>query len=761
MVPKIDYEDLFKQKLTSGINLFTGAGFSVLPDTDNNKLPDSQQLCKEINKSFQIDFSYSDDLESLSTIVEATAFQRYQTFLRKQFTIKKYNSLYNSINKINIKSYITTNIDNIIESVIDNSKKYYLRSITQYGSTMTAPYEIEYLPLHGSVSDLESHLYFGKFDLAMVDDYNKDLFDLAFTYLEKYPTLFCGYGFHDSGVNKIVSRILKKQKKDIWVQCRTEGPMSALYRALGCHIIIGDTDELLTWIDDNITTTLSPDTMYNKGLEIYKLPTINKVTAIPREEYYTNSSTNWYNIISDHAYSRLIIPMIENLCIKYKNIIMDGISFSGKTTLLMQLALKIDSPIKLYLNELTPNLSKFLINNIGNKNKAYIFIDECANDMEAYSIIAKASNIYTITTTETFAFESSKHKLEHIKYKKIDLDEINSTEAQSIYEKIPIKVRTNNFNYKEVLEEKFGMFEMMSKNVTNFLSEDKVKRILQNAYQKNHKIFEVVAITTYLSYNKSLASLDIFLSYFDEHYKIVCEYINQANKLLADTIVIEDGKNNTFYSLRSHLFAKYSNDILTTLYRNNYKEIIYRFITQVNPFKIHRYDVFKRSAYDASFFYKLYGNEANDIYDYLFNYDNNAYTLQQWALYKSKNNDFIGAFDSIDNAKTMEPRNFSIQNTHAIILFEANKTLTTVDAHKELTRAMDILSQCYKSDKRKIYHAQKYADFALFLATNLSDYNYIEHAKEWIENIITNDESRSPWTLSLQKRLKQIKISLL
>lgn len=760
MALKIEYEELFKQKLTNGINLFTGAGFSVLPDTENVKLPDSQQLCEEIYKSFKIDFSYGNDLESLSTIVEATASQRYQAFLRKRFTVKKYNDLYNSINKINIKSYITTNIDNIIESAIDNSKKYYLRSITQYGSTMTAPNEIEYLPLHGNVTDLESHLYFGKFDLALVDEYNKDLFDLGFTYLEKYPTLFCGYGFHDSGVTKIVSRILKKHKKDIWIQCRTEGSMSELYKALGCHIIVGDTEDLLKWIDSNIITSYNDETINNTALEKFKLPTLNKVTSIPREEYYSNSSTNWYNIISDHAYSRSIISEIENESIKNKNIIIDGISFSGKTTLLMQLALKIDSPIKLYINELTPSLSKFLINNIGAKNKAYIFIDGCENDMEAYAILARESNIFTISTAETFAFESSKHIITTIKYKKIDMEELSSIEAQAIYEKIPTKIRKDSFVYKTNSEEKFGIFEMMSNNVVNLLSEDKVKRILQSAYQKSYKIFEIVAITTYLCHNKSLASLDIFLSYFDEYYEDVFDYINQANMLLADTIEIESGMNNSFYSLRSHLFTEYSNNILTTQYKKDYKKILNRLITQVSSLKIHRYDVFKRSAYDASFFYKLYGNEANDIYKYLFDYDNNAYTLQQWALYKSKNKDYKGAFGSIDEALTMAPNNFSIQNTHAIILFEANKNLDTIDAHNELNRAMDILSKCYKSDKRKIYHAQKYAEFAIYLANHYTNYKYIEPAIGWIDNIIKKDDSKTSWTLSLQSKLKQIKSNI-
>ena len=62
---QIDQEAMFKEALISGINLFTGAGFSKLPDANGKTLPDAAELCGEICEKFSISAAYSNDLERL------------------------------------------------------------------------------------------------------------------------------------------------------------------------------------------------------------------------------------------------------------------------------------------------------------------------------------------------------------------------------------------------------------------------------------------------------------------------------------------------------------------------------------------------------------------------------------------------------------------------------------------------------------------------------------------------------------------------
>lgn len=187
---KIELENLFVQKLKDGINLFTGAGFSTLQSPNGEKLPTGKELCCELKKKYSLADIPED--QELSYVSEFCPEQEYQEYLRERFKVKSYNPLYNVLNKINLKSYITTNIDNIVRLVMDASTSYYLKSIQEYGASMHGANELPYIPLHGDISDLNSKLFFGKFDLSVVDKRNKDLFDQMFGLLAKQPILFWG-----------------------------------------------------------------------------------------------------------------------------------------------------------------------------------------------------------------------------------------------------------------------------------------------------------------------------------------------------------------------------------------------------------------------------------------------------------------------------------------------------------------------------------------------------------------------------------------
>ena len=131
----IDNRYIFFENLKRGINLFTGAGFSKLESPEGEKFPDASELCDEICRSFSISTAYSNDLERISSILKRNCKYEFQKFLRERFTVRSYNKLYDALNFVNITSYITTNIDNIFQSVIDNSTKYYLNCVSYYGAT--------------------------------------------------------------------------------------------------------------------------------------------------------------------------------------------------------------------------------------------------------------------------------------------------------------------------------------------------------------------------------------------------------------------------------------------------------------------------------------------------------------------------------------------------------------------------------------------------------------------------------------------------
>ena len=53
MAVQIEDEEVFKSALKHGINLFTGDGFSALPDDNGNKLPLGLEYCRGTEESIQ------------------------------------------------------------------------------------------------------------------------------------------------------------------------------------------------------------------------------------------------------------------------------------------------------------------------------------------------------------------------------------------------------------------------------------------------------------------------------------------------------------------------------------------------------------------------------------------------------------------------------------------------------------------------------------------------------------------------------------
>lgn len=760
---KVEREDLFVEKLMTGVNLFTGAGFSGLPDDDGNSLPTADELCPELCRNFNLSYeTFGNDLEALCALVDN---DELQDFLRKKFTVKKINSRYLLLNRINMLSYITTNIDNIIHLAIESGTRYYLKSLTYYGATRKDQTEICYIPLHGEVINKENKLFFGKFDLATVDQANSDLFQEATLKLRKAPVLFWGYGFHDSGVLKTVQKLLSYGPQDIWIQCMPENiKQITLFRNLGCNIIQGNTMELFDWIEEKIVNiyddTAQIQIKENQNLKKFFIPSINQVPAVPAKDFYIKGITQWYSVLAKQAIELDVVNDLYNKHLSNKNVILIGTDFSGKTTALMQLALKINSPNKLFVNDLTEEKSRYILNNLNNA-QTVIFIDDCEKNLIAYKILAEAENISTIGTATDYTFEASKHLLGNLPIFLFFVDDFTQDQARRFYNSIDKTIRRSVFQYKDKENEKFSILEMMLKNIENSLGEDRVKQLLKKILQRNVKAFETVALAGYLSSNNSSLSTDILFSYFDcKSYEETKKYVNEANGLLRELDVAVDScdDDQDYYDIRSKLFLYHIKRILseTKSLRNAYSDMIRKFLNKVSIYKIYQYQLFRRSAYDAKLYYTLFKNEANNIYSDLYEYDPNPYILQQWALCRAYLKQFKEAFADIDKALRQKPNNFSIQNTSAIILFEANRDEKNETGKKKRNEAMKILERCYNNDKRQAYHANRFAEFAIDIYEMDKDDQYIQQARIWIDEIISRDGVISRYTKKYDRRLTEI-----
>lgn len=733
----IEHEDLLKRYLSDGINLFAGAGFSVLPDNEGNKLPTGLELKDEICNFFKED-AKDLSLEDICTVVDSKNTSGLQHFLRRRFTLTTYNELYDNICKINIKSFITTNIDNLIHLIIRKSKRYYLLDATQYGSERYSSYKIDYYPLHGNVMNQNSKLHFGRFDIATAEDYNRDLFNSMAVNMLKRPTLFWGYSMNDSGVKHCISNILKvSNKQDVWVQIMPGSPQKALYESIGAFIIESDTKDLLTWLGDS----LSSCEVHKKGVlsddffSSFKIPSVDMLNeGVPTIEFYKNANTNWYSILYGHDYKRPLVAEVQNAACSYKNVLLIGSPFSGKTALAMRLAICSTDQNKLFLSSLNLDLAQKIIQKISGVSVT-VFIDDCCDDAESYKLLASAENIKTIAFSNDYAYETTKHIFDSVEIKTITIPDISQREAEGLFKHLPedLKIKSE-LQYRKKTAERYSMLEFLSYNVREVLSEKNVKHFLDIVRNNTLEGFNLVAITSYLTSNNSLLSTDIILSYLNISYYDAKEYIKRVSSSLAELSgdpFRQDIDDQDYYSLRSGLFSYYCNKLLSESFREDYANVIRKFIQNVNLYNIYKLNLFRRRAYDSQFFYNIFGRNAEDLYKLLLQKDpeSQPYTLQQSALYKSKIGKYTDAFNDIDKARNLQPNNFSIKNAYAVILFESNRRSSNMD---RIIEAIQILEQCYNNDKKKRYHASVYSKIAIFLYENFNNSDYLKQAYHWL-----------------------------
>lgn len=590
---QIDQEAMFKEALISGINLFTGAGFSKLPDANGKTLPDAAELCGEICEKFSISAAYSNDLERLSSIVSLRAKSQFQKYLREKYTVQSYNELYDLLNNISINSFITTNIDNIIQCVMDNSERYCLHSIIEYGASKKNPFIIPFIPLHGNVKDINSNLYFGKNELANVDQDNQELFVTMHSKLLESPTLFWGYGFHDNAIERTIARVFEKKHQEIWIQCMHDSPNIDYFRDLGCYVVIGSTEELLLWIKENCTAQTMPSFLSeikHVGLENYLIPSVNQIETVSLEDYYTNGYTHWYCILSNYPYETKHVNLLYESSLKEKNVIAVGIPFSGKTTTMMQFAIKSKEDIKLIVSDITPSEAQRIINVLKGQN-ALIFVDNCCDDANVIKLFMQQPNIRVVGFCDDYSFESSKHLFDGIIYLRIETSEISIDDAQHIYEKIPVNLRTEDFSYKTHESEKVSMLEMISLNVKGVLSKNRIREVLNRVHDVSNEAFQVISLATYLTYIKSSLSTDILCSYFHTtDYKRLEEILISAKGFLRqiDVEFTPDTSDQDYYNVRSNLFAHYAFPVLANYFKNDFGEVVRNLILNVSPYVIYK-----------------------------------------------------------------------------------------------------------------------------------------------------------------------------
>ena len=118
---EIELKNTLEKHLKSGVNLFTGAGFSTYAESQGLNLPVGDALKNEIIAKFP-SIPRTLGLPQLCTLLSATKKNELNDFLRKRFCVTKYDICYNNLMNVEIKNIFTTNIDNLIQNIFKDSR---------------------------------------------------------------------------------------------------------------------------------------------------------------------------------------------------------------------------------------------------------------------------------------------------------------------------------------------------------------------------------------------------------------------------------------------------------------------------------------------------------------------------------------------------------------------------------------------------------------------------------------------------------------
>lgn len=296
---RFDNKNTFEKVLTDSINLFLGAGFSVLANNkEGQPLPLGNQLKNEIIDFFQETNSSRLSLSQLATILEAKNKSEFRAFLRHRFSVESLDKRYFVLEQLACEKIFTTNVDNLVHKIYEKSTRHYIHDVIAHGPSFSDRAAIDYVPLHGSILNEEKPLVFNTLDIASSFSDDPDKWHALTQNLQNTPTLFWGFSLDDADVLQAINptSIKGREHKPKWILLKDDDQATSQYfEALGFQIIIGDTTTFLDYLLKlQIAKKVSPFIPTSSPTEVLfpydSVPQAGNVPVRPILEFYLKST---------------------------------------------------------------------------------------------------------------------------------------------------------------------------------------------------------------------------------------------------------------------------------------------------------------------------------------------------------------------------------------------------------------------------------------------------------------------------------------
>ena len=766
---KIENEGAFTAAFRDGVNLFVGAGFSILAKNQaGHAMPLGFQLADELRSEFDEDKNKDLDLPKLCTVIDASRRQALREYLTSRCKVETYDSRYSDLLSTNIKCIFSTNIDDLIHRVFEGSPDKYLNDLDFSGSSSNVPAAVDYVALHGSIRDTRRPLRFTPLEIATAFETDRDRWASFRERLRRTPTVFLGYALGDAGTLQAVASTVpgRRIEGESWIQIReTEASsgVAAYMTSMGFQLLVAETEEVLEYAKTSLAPSISVRAKSggSPGRRRGNVPDPHSVPQRPIVDFFLGAAPTWSDIFSGSVVKTNHYRRVREAILVGEPAFIAGIPGCGKTTLLMQIAATLQFDGLKYLeDDLNADRARLLIREIAGA-RALVLVDDAVNDIEVLSILNQRKNITVVGADRDYRLATATHLLpaNHVILRVSDQ---SADDLQSIWESLPLQIRKDRMEVPDTADGVSpSLIEFVEANVTAATLRERIADAVTKLAVEDREMAELLVLTCYVHGCRTPLSMDTVLGYLGEgfiNYFDIRAKVQSIGELLHEytgDLAIEP---QDYFSARSALLSE---TIVRKVPRRLLRDVLDRLHREVSPVRIASYDIFRRSAFDHSIFNRAFDSQAEalSLYDWLIKRDNNEYIRQQKALFLADRGDYKDAFFEIDTARSRisRHRNWSIENSYYKILFAANLAQWQLpDAEVQMLRALDGLETCFDRDKRKGMHALVYADCAQKYAMRLRTEKALEilsTAGSQLEQVVRE----SAWLDRPPELLKQVR----
>ena len=758
---KIENEASFRAALQSNINLFVGAGFSILAqDKKKQPMPVGGKLVEELCVKFNEPALANQPLPFVSQIIKTKDRSRFNEYLIDRFTVSEFDERYKAISRLKVSKIFTTNIDDLFAKIFLSNSSKYLNDLVLQGATYRDSTAVDYLPLHGCVTYPDPDFTFTPIEIASAFSNNPTQFQYLVACLKKAPTLFLGYSLQDAGALQSLNASFSTgpQEKARWIQLReTDAAAEAYFKSLGFQIIIGDTDEMLDFLAD-LASGSKPEVIHHLSQRDFgtgKIPNLSEAPVRPISDYFRGHAPTWHDILSNRIPVTSKFALVANQINTGRHVMLSGIPVSGKSTVLMQVAAYFDTTkVKLFEDVITIEKARSIVAKVSGKGQLLLFIDNVGDSVDALDILTASKDIQVVAADRSVNIGFGTHRFNMAKFVPVDCSDLEPSDYPKIFEAIPPEIRSKQITIPSV-EAAYSpsTFEFIEKNVQGQAISDRYREVLSKLRAAQVEVHDLFVMICYVFSCHAPVSFDVVSRFTGANgdYQKVYSDVERLGRLLSDVdtadgqfLDLDDSQDH--FTPRSSIIA----ETVVQMCKNvDFRRVFLAFHNNVPRLFIPRFSSFRRYGYRSGFVDRVFDDWRDGEKFYLKSYseDRTYFLKQQLAIFLGGRKQFELAFKYVDEALTeSRNRNPNIRHTHARLLFDANidKAASDGTLRGNLRKSMEILEKCHEYDKRQTNHALRFSEqsikyLAVFPGSEAND--YCEKARGWLREEIEKNPS--------------------